>query len=71
MGKRQSHSNTSQAWLGRRVLKMIYPITLGCGKRLFGDGTVPAALKVTETAVTPKGVIVVRYEREGEIKTQS
>jgi len=50
---------------------MIYPITLGCGKRLFGDGTVPAALKVTETAVTPKGVIVVRYEREGEIKTQS
>ncbi|WP_094184731.1 dihydrofolate reductase family protein [Acetivibrio straminisolvens] len=47
---------------------MIYPITLGCGKRLFADGTIPAAFKVTESNVTPKGVIIVRYEREGTIK---
>lgn len=42
---------------------MIYPITLGGGKRLFADGAIPLALGVTESTVTPKGVIVVNYER--------
>ena len=42
---------------------MIYPITLGSGKRLFADGTIPMAFKVTESQVTPNGVIVVNYER--------
>ncbi|XEC94087.1 dihydrofolate reductase family protein [Paenibacillus tarimensis] len=44
---------------------MIYPITLGSGKRLFADGTIPAAFKMTECKVTSKGVIVVNYERAG------
>ncbi len=46
---------------------MIYPITLGAGKRLFADGTVPAAFKVTESAVTAKGVIIANYERAGSL----
>ena len=46
---------------------MIYPITLGAGKRLFADGTILAAFKVTESKVTPNGVIVVNYERAGTI----
>jgi len=50
---------------------MIYPITLGGGKRLFADGTIPMAFKVTESNVTPNGVIVVNYERAGEITTGS
>ena len=50
---------------------MIYPITLGVGKRLFADGTVPMALKVTDSQVTPNGVIVVNYERAGAITTGS
>ena len=50
---------------------MIYPITLGVGKRLFADGTVPMAFKVTESQVTPIGVIVVNYERAGAITTGS
>jgi dihydrofolate reductase len=50
---------------------MIYPITLGVGKRLFADGTIPAAFKVTESKVTPNGVIVVNYERAGAITTGS
>jgi dihydrofolate reductase len=50
---------------------MIYPITLGGGKRLFADGTIPAAFKVTESIVTPKGVIVVNYERAGAITSES
>jgi dihydrofolate reductase len=49
----------------------IYPITLGGGKRLFDDGTIPAAFKVTESNVTSNGVIVVNYERAGAITTGS
>lgn len=49
---------------------MIVPITLGNGKRLFADGTIPAAFKVTESIVGSKGVIVVNYERAGAIKTE-
>jgi dihydrofolate reductase len=45
----------------------IFPITLGSGKRLFAEGTIPAAFKVTESAVTPKGVIIVNYERAGAV----
>jgi hypothetical protein len=47
---------------------MIFPVTLGGGKRLFADGTIPAAFAVTESLVGPTGVIVVNYERAGEIK---
>lgn len=50
---------------------MIYPVTLGAGKRLFADGTIPAAFKVTESHVGPSGVIVVNYERAGAITTGS
>ena len=42
---------------------MIYPITLGAGKRLFADGTLPTTFKVTESKVTLEGVIIVNYER--------
>jgi dihydrofolate reductase len=47
----------------------IFPVTLGSGKRLFGDGTIPAAFKVTESGVSPKGVIIVNYERAGAVQT--
>jgi dihydrofolate reductase len=42
---------------------MIYPITLGSGKRLFADGTIPAAFTATESIVSSTGVIFVTYER--------
>jgi dihydrofolate reductase len=48
---------------------MIYPITLGDGKRLFADGAIPAAFKVTESVVGSNGVIVMGYERAGAITT--
>jgi dihydrofolate reductase len=50
---------------------MIYPVTLGDGKRLFAEGTIPAAFKVTESIVCPSGVIVVNYERAGSVTTGS
>jgi len=48
---------------------MIYPLTLGAGKRLFADGTIPAAFKVTESTLGSKGVIVMNHERAGSIIT--
>lgn len=47
----------------------IYPVLLGKGKKLFDDGIAPAALTLTETQVTSKGVIVANYQRAGNILT--
>ena len=49
----------------------IFPITLWRGKRLFAEGTIPAAFKLTGSRVSPSGVIVANYERAGEVKTGS
>jgi hypothetical protein len=43
------------------------PIVLGGGKRLFDDGSAPHSFKLTRSRVSPKGLIVGHYEREGEI----
>jgi dihydrofolate reductase len=48
---------------------MIIPITLGQGKRLFQDGTIPASFKVTNSQVAPKGIIIANYQRDGDVKT--
>ena len=47
----------------------IYPLTLGKGKKLFEDGAIPAAFKLTESSVTPGGVIFANYSRAGKVKT--
>ena len=49
----------------------IFPITIGKGKRLFGDGTMPVAFKLVDSKVSSKGVIVATYFRNGEVKTGS
>ena len=59
------HDLVDEFWL------KIYPLTLGSGKRLFADGTIPAAFKVTESTVSPSGVIIVNYERAGAITTNT
>lgn len=46
-------------------------VTLGTGKRLFADGTIPIAFKLLESQTSPSGVIVARYTRAGEVKTWS
>lgn len=48
---------------------MTFPITLGQGKRLFGEGTIPAAFAPTYSLVTTNGVIFASYKRAGEVKT--
>jgi dihydrofolate reductase len=49
----------------------IYPVTLGGGKRLFADGTIPAAFKVKDGKVSPSGVIIMNYQRAGAVTTGS
>ena len=48
---------------------VIFPLTLGQGKRLFGEGTIPAAFTLAESEVTKDGVIMANYKRAGEVKT--
>lgn len=48
-----------------------FPITLGKGKRLFQDGAIPVAFKLTDSQVSPSGVIFANYQRAGEVKTGS
>ena len=59
------HDLVDELWL------KIFPITVGTGKRLFGEGTIPAAFTLTHSETTPRGVIVASYERAGEVKTGS
>ena len=47
----------------------VHPLILGKGKRLFDTGTIPMAFTLTESWVTPSGVIIAYYKRAGEIKT--
>jgi dihydrofolate reductase len=59
------HDLVDELWL------KIMPVTLGSGKRLFADGTIPAAFRLTSSSVSPSGVIFANYERAGEVKTGS
>src|SRR6185503_10764605 len=49
----------------------IFPISLGPGKRLFAEGTFPAAFSLQEAKTSPTGVIVASYRRAGEVQTGS
>jgi len=46
----------------------IFPVTLGSGKRLFGDGTIPVALRLVDNTVSTTGVTINTYARAGQIE---
>lgn len=48
---------------------LIHPLTLGNGKKLFGSGPIPAAFTLTESTVTPSGIIFAHYSRAGNVQT--
>ena len=45
----------------------IFPVVIGTGKRFFGDGTIPAGLKLVDSKVSKTGVTINTYERAGDI----
>ena len=47
----------------------IYPLTLGEGKKLFDNGTMPTAFTLAASSITPSGVIIANYRRAGKVKT--
>lgn len=57
------HDLVDELWL------KIFPVTLGLGKRLFVEGSIPAVWELTETKVTSMGVIFANYKRAGNIQT--
>lgn len=48
-----------------------FPLTIGAGKRLFGEGTIPAGLKLLDCKISTTGVIIATYARGGKVKTGS
>lgn len=59
------HDLVDEFWL------KIFPVTLGQGKRLFAEGTIPLAFELTQSKVSPLGVIIANYRRSGVVKTGS
>ncbi|MES2109175.1 MAG: dihydrofolate reductase family protein [Bacteroidota bacterium] len=59
------HDLVDEMWL------KIYPVLLGKGKTIYSEETMPAAFKLTESHVTPSGVIFANYARAGEVQTGS
>jgi dihydrofolate reductase len=48
---------------------LTFPVVLGKGKRLFGNGTTPTGLKLVKSRSFPTGVIVANYVPDGAVKT--
>jgi dihydrofolate reductase len=58
-----SNDLVDELWL------FIHPLTLGDGKKLFTNGAIPAAFTLTESTVTPKGVMMAHFKRAGDVRT--
>src|SRR3989440_4923981 len=56
------HDLVDELWL------KTFPVTLGAGKRLFAEGTMPAGFALRESKISPSGVVVSSYARAGEVK---
>jgi dihydrofolate reductase len=48
-----------------------FPVLLGKGKKLFGDGTMPMALEMVKSAVSTTGVVLATYRPAGPVRTGS
>jgi dihydrofolate reductase len=59
------HDLVDEFWL------KIFPVTLGMGKRLFDEGTIPASFTLVESISSPGGVIIASFQRAGEVRTGS
>ncbi len=54
-----------------RLVLMVAPLTLGTGKRLFGEGTPPCAFNLVEQRFGANGSVISTYEPSGEVETGS
>jgi dihydrofolate reductase len=79
---KNSEGSDLQVWGSSKLIQLLlkndlvdelwlitYPLTLGTGKKLFAEGTIPAAFTLVESTVTLSGVIMANYKRAGDVKT--
>jgi dihydrofolate reductase len=59
------HDLVDELWL------KTFPVALGSGKRLFGEGTTAGGFELVDSQTLPTGVVVANYRRAGEVKTGS
>lgn len=59
------HDLVDEFWL------KTFPLTLGRGKKLFEKGTIPVSFNLFESKVSPSGVVITYYKRDGKIKTNT
>ena len=57
------------AGLVDEIRTFTFPVLLGKGKRLFDGTSEPRAFKLTQSAVSPGGLVAATYVRDGEVKT--
>ena len=60
-----AHDLVDELWL------KIFPVVLGSGKRLFGDGVIARSFVLKKTLATPAGVVILNYESAKDVKTGS
>jgi dihydrofolate reductase len=81
-GRQGSKETDIQVWGSSKLVQLllkndlvdelrlkIHPLTLGKGKKLFDNGTIPVAFRLIESIVTPGGVFIAHYKRDGKVKT--
>ena len=67
MGRRDDPVTQLAAGLIDELILMIFPVTLGRGKRLFGEGMPVDRLAMTDHRVTPKGTLIATYKPGGAL----
>jgi dihydrofolate reductase len=45
-----------------------FPVVLGTGKHLFGEGTIPRSFRLVDTQLNTTGAVLHVYERAGDLK---
>ena len=62
-------ASRSPAGLVDELWLLFYPVVLARGKRLFGDNAQVSAFTLAHSTRTPRGVLITRYVRSGEVRT--
>jgi dihydrofolate reductase len=70
-GSSELYPQLLAAGLLDELVLMVFPVVLGSGKRLFGDGSPAVTMRMTEHEVTEGGAVIAAYEPAGPVETGS